>query len=85
MIIIFNWFKIVVSHERYKNIKAINLRPELFTTNYSEGWIEIIKKHERVSRIYSKTEKCICIIATGWGNGRKIRTEDKKTYVFLLF
>lgn len=75
---------IVVNSERYKNIKTMNLRPEIFTTNYYEGWIEVITKKERKQRLYDNpTEKTLCIIATGWGNTKHFVSFDKKTHVFL--
>lgn len=60
------------------------MRPELFTTNKDEGWIEVIKKQERVHRLFTEEEKCICIIATGWGNGKQRLQPDSKTYVKLI-
>ena len=33
--------------ERYQEIKALNLRPELFTTNRKDGWILLDKKTTR--------------------------------------
>lgn len=72
----------MVNHERYKNIKSINLRLEVFTTIYDEGWIEVIKKNERGQRVHKSNEKNICIIPTGWGNGKKYVSPDKKIYVF---
>jgi len=59
----------------------MNLRTEIFTTNYYEGWIEVIRKCERGPRLKKQNEKNICIIATGWGNGKKFVSFDKKTYV----
>ena len=59
----------------------MNLRPEIFTTNYYEGWIEVIKKKERITRLCKPNEKNICIVATGWGNGKKIISADNRTYV----
>ena len=43
-------------------------RNELFTTNRNEGWIEVIRKHEKEERMTCRDEKCISITATGWAN-----------------
>lgn len=75
---------IVVSSERYKSIKTMNLRPEIFTTNYYEGWIEVIKKQDRVFRLTNSLENTICIVATGWGNVKRFVSPDKKTYVIII-
>ena len=77
----------MVSHERYKNIKSINYRPEVFTTIYDEGWIEVIKKAQRIERLRNRNEKSICIVATGWGNVKGFVSTDKKTYVnfFMIY
>jgi DNA cross-link repair 1B protein len=40
---------IVVSCDRYQEIKALGLRPDLFTTNITEGWILLNKKSIRES------------------------------------
>ena len=42
---------IVVNEDRYALIQSINLRPELFSTNRDDGWIEVIRKSERASRL----------------------------------
>lgn len=42
---------IVISENKYKNIKALNLRPEIFTIHKNEGWIELISKKERLNRL----------------------------------
>ena len=42
---------IVVNEDRYQLIKAINLQPELFTTNRNDGWIEVIRKCDRQNRL----------------------------------
>jgi hypothetical protein len=37
--------------KRYEMIVALNLRPELFSTNRDDGWIEVIRKHNRYERL----------------------------------
>lgn len=44
------------------------MRPDLFSTNREDGWIEVISKFERVERLKNKKENCIAITATGWAN-----------------
>jgi hypothetical protein len=38
---------IVVNNERYREIKGLGLRPELFTTKINEGWLLLDKKPVR--------------------------------------
>ncbi len=43
--------KIIVNNERYKKLKLIDHRLDVFTLDKNEGWIEIIKKSERDEKI----------------------------------
>ena len=70
-----------MNEDRYNIISSINFRPELFTKNKKDGWIEIIRKVDIEQRLSNKEEKCIVIIATGWANGGTFITGDKKKYV----
>jgi hypothetical protein len=57
-----------VNEQRYKKLRLIGHRLELFTTIRNEGWIEVIKKNEKDFRMNKSNENCICITATGWIN-----------------
>lgn len=43
---------VVVNEQKFEMITALNISPHLFSTNRSDGWIEIIRKHEREERLY---------------------------------
>ena len=71
----------MVNDVRYRNIVTIDFKKECFTTNRSEGWIEVIRKDQRQERLADKSESCICITATGWANAGIYQSPDKKSYV----
>lgn len=55
---------IVLSEEKYRNMVILNIRPELFTTDPKEGWIEIISKRIREERMAAQakiSKNFICI------------------------
>ncbi len=77
-------FQIVLNEERYNYIKAINLRPELFTTNPEEGFIEVIKKGQRKNKMFGCKKKSIYILPTGWQNKNVFISQDKRDYVLIF-
>ena len=42
---------IIISEEKYNQIKALNMKTDLFTTDKNEAWIEIISKKQRIKRL----------------------------------
>jgi DNA cross-link repair 1B protein len=70
---------VVVSQQRFEMIQSINLRPELFSTNHDDGWIEVISKFQREERL--KNKNCIAITATGWANITGYQMPDKQNFV----
>lgn len=46
-----------------------NIHHELFTTNRNEGWIEVIRKNQKIEKtsVYAD-EQFIIITASGWAN-----------------
>lgn len=62
---------IVVDQDRMRKIKLMDLRPELFTTDPSEGFIHVknIKDLKSMDiEDYNKEEPTIFIILTGWND-----------------
>lgn len=47
---------IVISEQKFKQIEALGLRTDLFTTKSHEGWIEIISKKDRIKRLEKEQE-----------------------------
>ena len=46
--------QIVVDETRYTNIKSLEFRPELFTTNPEEGWIEVLgDRSQKWEKLYN--------------------------------
>jgi acylphosphatase len=68
-----------VNEQKYEMIKALNLKLEYFSKNREDGWLEIIRKHEREDRM--KLEKTISITATGWVNTSSYEAPDKRNYI----
>jgi hypothetical protein len=62
---------IVVDEERMRKIKTMDLRPEVFTTDPSKGWIHI-KSIKSLSSLdieeCNQEEPTIFIILTGWND-----------------
>ena len=76
---------IVVNESRYSSILAMDMRPELFTTNKHEGWIEVITKDQKWKRLKEYNEKVICITPTGWVNLDTYSSPDGTKYVRTTF
>jgi len=47
---------IIIAEEKFNQIKALNLRTDLFTTNKNESWIEIVSKKKRLKRLQYEEE-----------------------------
>lgn len=72
--------KIVVDEGRYKKIKLLNLEPELYTTDPSEGWIYIKTKEERKGMDIEKyNEECPTIFISM--SGRSNENSSSKRYI----
>lgn len=74
----------MVNEDRFSAIRCMDLNIELFTTNRSEGWIEIIRKSDRKERL-ENDKNTIAITATGWANVTKYASPDDRNYVILLY
>jgi len=72
---------IVVNESRYSSILAMDMRPELFTTNKDEGWIEVITKDQKWKRLKEYKQKVICITPTGWVNLESYSSPDGTKYI----
>ena len=71
---------IIVSEIRYQMIRSIDLSSNLFTTDKSKGWIEIIRKDDRVTRL-KEDKNCIAIVASGWANLTSYQLIETNTYM----
>lgn len=57
---------IVVNEAKYEQVLALNLSPDLFSTNREDGWIEVIRKSEREERLYD----VMCVPSVGGARAR---------------
>ena len=71
---------IVVNDIRFQMIKEIDLNPSIFTTDRSKGWIEIIRKVDRIQRL-EQEKNSIAIVASGWANLETYEMVESHTYM----
>ena len=60
----------------------MDYRIELFTTNFEDGWIEVVKRNETAEKVHLN-ENSISIVATGWVNETVFESPDGLEYVYL--
>jgi hypothetical protein len=62
---------VVVDEDRYRKIKIMDLRPELFTTDRNAGWIHVrpmADLNKMNLHKFNQAEPTIFIVLTGWTN-----------------
>ena len=69
----------VVDEQRYELLKAMDFDPELFTTNPSEGIVQVVRKNTLYRRLEEDPE-ATGLILSGWVNSPSYRF-GKRIYV----
>lgn len=70
---------IVVDEQKYEILRAMGRDLELYTTNFDEGFIQVIPKR-RMSEFMEKDPLSICFVLSGWVNHASYRN-NKRIYV----
>jgi hypothetical protein len=70
---------IVVEEQKYEILRAMGRDLELYTTNYDEGFIQVITKR-RMGEYLEKDPLSICLVLSGWVNHPTYRN-NKRIYV----
>lgn len=70
---------IVVEEQKYEILRAMGRDLELYTTNYDEGFIQVITKR-RMGEYLQKDPLSICLVLSGWVNHPTYRN-NKRIYV----